>query len=78
MGDGEAGIEVGMTLDASYRVLPGMQEKGGRAGYRGRDRRWTEAVLGLSVEVVRKPKSPSPGTWPSDGPQSGPRLGNAR
>ena len=78
MDDGEARSEVGMTLDASYHVLPGMQKKGGRAGYRGRDRRWTETVLELSVEVVRKPKSPSPGTWPSVGPRSGPRSGNAR
>ena len=30
------------------------------AGYQGRGRRWTEEVLGLSVEVVRKPKKPLP------------------
>jgi len=30
------------------------------AGYRGRGRRWAEEVLGLSVEVVRKPKKPVP------------------
>ena len=28
------------------------------AGYQGRGRRWAEEVLGLSVEVVRKPKKP--------------------
>src|ERR671916_1215590 len=30
------------------------------AGYRGRGRKWAEAVLGLSVEVVRKPPKPVP------------------
>ena len=29
-------------------------------GYQGRGRRWAEEVLGLSVEVVRKPKKPLP------------------
>jgi len=30
------------------------------AGYRGRGKRWAEEVLGLSVEVVRKPPKPIP------------------
>ncbi len=30
------------------------------AGYRGRGRRWAEEVLGLSIEVVRKPPKPVP------------------
>jgi putative transposase len=30
------------------------------AGYEGRGRRWAEEVLGLSVEVVRKPPKPTP------------------
>jgi putative transposase len=30
------------------------------AGYQGRGRRWAEEVLGVSVEVVRKPKKPLP------------------
>src|SRR5829696_7305015 len=30
------------------------------AGYEGRGRRWIEEVLGLSVEVVRKPPKPTP------------------
>jgi putative transposase len=28
------------------------------AGYQGRGRRWAEEVLGVSVEVVRKPRKP--------------------
>ena len=30
------------------------------AGYQGRARRWAEDVLGVSVEVVRKPQKPVP------------------
>jgi hypothetical protein len=30
------------------------------AGYEGRGRRWAEEVMGLSVEVVRKPPKPVP------------------
>jgi len=30
------------------------------AGYQGRGKRWAEEVLGLSVEVVRKPRKPVP------------------
>ena len=30
------------------------------AGYQGRGKRWTEGVMGLSVEVVRKPRKPLP------------------
>ena len=30
------------------------------AGYQGRGRRWAEEVLGVSVEVVRKPRKPIP------------------
>jgi hypothetical protein len=30
------------------------------AGYQGRARRWAEDVLGVSVEIVRKPQKPLP------------------
>ena len=30
------------------------------AGYQGRGRRWAQEVLGMSVEVVRKPQKPIP------------------
>jgi putative transposase len=45
------------------------------AGYQGRGRRWAEEVLGLSVEVVRKPPTkPLPARrWPRSGHRSGPR-----
>jgi hypothetical protein len=28
------------------------------AGYEGRGKRWAEEALGMSVEIVRKPKKP--------------------
>jgi putative transposase len=44
------------------------------AGYEGRGKRWAEEVLGLSVEVVRKPPKPTPEKrWRRYGPRSGPR-----
>jgi hypothetical protein len=30
------------------------------AGYQGRGKKWAEEALGMSVEVVRKPKKPVP------------------
>ena len=30
------------------------------AGYEGRGKRWAEEVMGLSVEIVRKPPRPVP------------------
>jgi len=30
------------------------------AGYEGRGKRWAEEVMGLRVEVVRKPRKPIP------------------
>ena len=43
------------------------------AGYQVRGRRRAEEVLGLRVEVVRKPPKLSPRRWPRSGPRSGPR-----
>jgi putative transposase len=45
------------------------------AGYQGRGKKWAEEVLGVSVEVVRKPKKPMPekvaeawaGEWAKEG-----------
>jgi hypothetical protein len=44
------------------------------AGYHGRGMRWAEEVLGLSVEVVRKPSKPVPEEVARiSGRRSGPR-----
>jgi putative transposase len=49
------------------------------AGYQGRGRRWAEEVLGLSVQVVRKPQKPLPEkvakVWAQE---SGPRKARRR
>jgi hypothetical protein len=44
------------------------------AGYQGRGRKWIEEVMGLSVEVVRKPPKPVPEKVARSGPGSGPRM----
>ena len=45
------------------------------AGYQGRGKKWAEEVLGLSVDVVRKPKKPLPEevakTWAQEWAQEG-------
>ena len=45
------------------------------AGYQGRDKRWAEEAMGLSVEVVRKPPKPLPEEvaerWPLHRPERG-------
>ena len=44
------------------------------AGYEGRGRRWAEEMMGLSVEIVRKPPKPvAEEVAKRDGPGSGPR-----
>jgi len=48
------------------------------AGYEGRGQRWAEEVLGLSVEVVRKPPKPTPRSrhqrrWRRSGRRNGPK-----
>jgi putative transposase len=44
------------------------------AGYEGKGRRWAEEVMGLSVEVVRKPPKPVPEEVAKvSGQQNGPR-----
>jgi len=48
------------------------------AGYQGRGRRWVEEVLGLSVEVVRKPPKPLPEevakTWAEEWAKEGKKV----
>jgi putative transposase len=49
-----------LLLDPERDRLPRLSKLWVDAGYRGRGRRWAEEVLGLSVEVVRKPKKALP------------------
>jgi putative transposase len=53
----EDGIK--LLLDPAHGRLPRrLSHLWVDAGYQGRGRRWAEAVLGLNVEVVRKPPKP--------------------
>src|ERR671916_423895 len=54
----EDGIK--LLLESAQAELSRLKHLWVDAGYRGRGRKWAEAVLGLSVEVVRKPPKPVP------------------
>ena len=43
--------------------LSGLSHLWVEAGYHRRARRWAEDVLGVSVEIVRKPPKPLPEAW---------------
>jgi len=49
-----------LLLDSARDRLRRLSHLWVDAGYQGRGRRWAEEVLGLSVEVVRKPRKPLP------------------
>ena len=54
----EDGIK--LLLESARTELSRLKHLWVDAGYRGRGRKWAEEVLGLSVEVVRKPLKPVP------------------
>jgi putative transposase len=54
----EDGIK--LLLESARDRLPRLSHVWVDAGYQGRGRRWAEEALGLSVEVVRKPRKPLP------------------
>ena len=49
-----------LLLNPARDRLPRLWHLWVDAGYQGRGRRWAEEVMGLSVEVVRKPRRPIP------------------
>jgi putative transposase len=49
-----------LLLEQARDRLPRLSHLWVDAGYQGRGRRWAGEVLGLSVEVVGKPKKPVP------------------
>lgn len=49
-----------LLLEPMRERLPRLKHLWLDAGYEGRGRRWVEEVMGLSVEVVRKPPKPVP------------------
>ncbi len=49
-----------LLLESTCERLVRLSQLWVDAGYQGRGRRWAEEALGLSVEVVRKPRKPVP------------------
>jgi putative transposase len=49
-----------LLLESAHTGLSRLKHLWLDAGYEGRGRRWAEEVMGLSVEVVRKPPKPVP------------------
>ncbi len=49
-----------LLLESARSGLSRLEHLWVDAGYQGRGERWAEEVLGLSVEVVRKPPKPAP------------------
>jgi putative transposase len=49
-----------LLLDPARERLGRLSHLWVDAGYQGRGKRWTEEVMGVSVEVVRKPRKPVP------------------
>ena len=51
---------IGLLLESARSGLSRLKHLWLDAGYEGRGKRWAEEVLGLSVEVVRRPQKPTP------------------
>jgi putative transposase len=49
-----------LLLDSARTAALGLKHLWLDAGYEGRGKRWVEEVLGLSVEIVRRPPKPIP------------------
>jgi putative transposase len=49
-----------LLLESARTAVSGLKHLWLDAGYEGRGKRWAEEILGLSVEVVRKPPKPVP------------------
>jgi transposase len=49
-----------LLLDSAHTAVSGLKHLWLDAGYEGRGKQWVEEVLGLSVEIVRRPPKPIP------------------
>jgi hypothetical protein len=68
-----------LLLESARKRLERLSHLWVDAGYQGRGRRWVEEVLGLSVEVVRKPTKPLPEeiaktTWAEEWAKEGKKV----
>jgi hypothetical protein len=55
-----------LLLESARTAVWGLKLLWLDAGYEGRGKRWAEEILGLSVEVVRKPPEAHPGEGGED------------
>ena len=51
---------LGLLLESTRSRIPRLRHLWLDQGYQGRGKRWVEEVLGLSVEIVRRPPKPIP------------------
>jgi putative transposase len=49
-----------LLLDSAHTAVSGLKHLWLDAGYEGRSKQWVEEVLGLSVEIIRRPQKPIP------------------
>ena len=49
-----------LLLDSARTAVSGLKHLWLDAGYEGRNKQWVEEVLGLSVEIIRRPQKPIP------------------
>ena len=49
-----------LLLEGARREVSSLKHLWLDAGYQGRGKRWVEEILGLSVEIVRRPPKPTP------------------
>jgi putative transposase len=62
-----------LLLQSAHTDLSRLKHLWLDAGYEGRGKRWAQEVVGLSVEVVRKPHRPVPGRLRRCGHRNGPK-----
>jgi putative transposase len=67
-----------LLLDSARTAVSGLKHLWLDAGYEGRGKRWVEEVLGLSVEIVRRPPKPIPEevarTWAQEWAKEGQKV----
>ena len=67
-----------MLLESAPAEASGLKHLWLDAGYEGRGKRWAEEVLGLNVEIVRRPRNPVPEkvarTWAEEWAKEGEKV----
>ena len=67
-----------LLLDSARTAMSGLKHLWLDAGYEGRGKRWVEEVLGLNVEIIRRPPKPIPEevarTWAAEWAKEGKKV----